>query len=62
MSPAQRSNLMAEVDALDAPLNVKDAARQVVTITASNGTPPRELVSYVQAWIGKRGQQDRYGK
>ena len=62
MNIAQRENLMAQVDALNAPYEVEDAARRVVSIAAAGGTPPRDLVTYVQTWMSKQSQQSRYGK
>jgi len=53
---------MAQVDSLDPPRKVRDAAQQVLASMAVGVQPPRDLVSYVNSWLGRQQRQDRYGK
>jgi len=58
----QALSLDAQLTAMDPPKQVLKAGREIITLVASGGIPPRELISFVTSWIGRRGQQDRYGK
>lgn len=50
-----------EVAALGAPAKVRDAARTIDSYLDSKLTPPRDLVEYVMAYVGKARTPNRYG-
>jgi hypothetical protein len=53
---------LAQLDAMDPPKKVRDAALQVLAATALSVPPPPDLVGYVRDWLGRQQRQDRYGK
>ncbi len=59
---AKAMDLDRELLAMDPPPQVARAGKTIITMAASGGTPPRDLIEYVVGWIGRRGKQDRYGK
>lgn len=59
---AEAVQLQADFDALSPPPQMKRAVSTIVTLAAAGGRVPNDLIQYVQGWIAKRGQQDRYGK
>lgn len=53
---------LADIEALNPPRDVLNAARKCMHNMAFGLRPPADLVSFVTKWIGKHNQQDRYGK
>lgn len=54
--------LQRELEAMEPPPHIKRAGSTIITMAASGGRPPQGLIQLVQGWIGKRNQQNRYGK
>lgn len=59
---AKAMDLQQQFEALDPPPQVKRACNTILTLAASGGGVPRDLMNYVQSWLARRQQQDRYGK
>lgn len=54
------ASLPAEFDG--APRDVQDAATICAASNAIGLTPPRDLLQFVQRWLARQQQQNRYGK
>lgn len=59
---AQAMDLERELEAMDPPAQVKRAGKTIITMAASGGRPPQDLIQLVTSWIGRQQRQDRYGK
>lgn len=55
-------NVEAEVRKEDAPLNVVDAAKEIDLDLKLGLTPKVALVQYVQRWLMRKRENNRYGK
>lgn len=62
MNLAQAMSLEQELAAMGPPPSVMRAGKIIITIAASGGRPPSDLIEYVQSWIALRQRQNRYGK
>jgi hypothetical protein len=58
---AQAIDLDAELEAMQPPPVIKRAGKTIITMAASGGRPPQDLIQLVQGWMGRRLQQNRYG-
>lgn len=54
--------ITAALQALNAPRLVLEAGECIDQFTSAELPPPRDLVEYVQAWVGRLNEQDRYGR
>ena len=59
---AKAMALQQQFEALDPPPQVKRACATIVTLAAAGGRVPNDLIEYVQSWLARRGQQNRWGK
>jgi hypothetical protein len=59
---AQYINLQAELERTDPPNHVRQALKSILAMVNGNRTPPLDLINIVQHWLGRRTQQNRYGK
>ena len=59
---AKAMDLQQQFEALDPPPQVRRACATVVTLAAAGGRVPADLIEYVQSWLARRGQQNRWGK
>lgn len=59
---AKAMDMQQQFEALNPPPQVRRACSTILVLAASGGSVPRDLMSYVQSWLAKRGRQDRYGK
>ena len=59
---AKAMDMQQQFEALNPPAQVRRACNTILVLAASGGSVPRDLISYVQSWLAKRGRQDRYGK
>lgn len=59
---AKAVQMQADFEALDPPPQVRRACATVVTLAAAGGRVPTDLIEYVQSWLARRGQQNRWGK
>lgn len=62
MNIAAAMQLEAELAALEPPPSVMRAGKTIITMAAYGGKPPRDLIDYVQSWIARSLQQNKYGK
>lgn len=62
MTLAQMMNLEQELDAMQPPAQVKRAAMTCIHMAAAGCSVPRDLITYVQSWMARRVQQNRYGQ
>ena len=51
----------SELELKGAPKDVLAAGASIDRYLAANLSPPRDLVAFVQDWVGKSNTQDRYG-
>ena len=59
---AQCINLRQELAAHEPPARIVQALDHVLGFVAGGCTPPSDLLNLVQSWLGRKHQQDRYGK
>ncbi len=59
---AKAMALQQEFEAHNPPPQVRRACSTILTLAAAGGRVPTDLIEYVQGWMAKRQQQDRYGK
>ena len=62
MNLAQALALEQELAAMAPPASVMRAGKIIITMAASGGRPPRDLIDYVQSWIARRQRQNKFGK
>ena len=58
---AKAMDLQQQFEALDPPPQVLRACSTILTLAAAGGRVPIDLMQYVQSWLARRQQQDRYG-
>jgi len=51
-----------ELEALNAPRNVLDAGLEVQKYLDAGSRPPFGLVTYIERWVGRQREQNRYGQ
>jgi hypothetical protein len=51
-----------ELNDLNAPRKVKEAGEEVQKYLDAKLSPPRNLVLFIQDWVGRNQHQNRYGK
>lgn len=59
---AKAMDLQQQFEALNPPPQVRRACSTILTLAAAGGGVPTDLMQYVQSWLARRQQQDRYGK
>ena len=59
---AQCINLEAELERHAPPARIRAAFKTILSFVAGGCTPPSDLMSLVQSWLGRQHQQNRYGK
>lgn len=59
---AKALDLQQGFEALNPPPQVRRACSTILTLAAAGGRVPTDLIQYVQGWLARRQQQDRYGK
>lgn len=62
LSITRAVEMQQEFAALNPPPSVMRAVNTITTLAAAGGAVPTDLMSYVQSWIARQGQQDRFGK
>lgn len=62
MTADQQASYLAQLEELDAPKQVMDAARRIMASLAAKVRPAADLIEYVTAWVGRNNQQNRFGK
>lgn len=55
-------SIKAELEALNAPRTILDAGEECQKHIDAKLRPPQGLVSYIERWVGRQREQNRYGK
>ena len=54
-------SIQRELELKGAPRKVLEAGEVIDKHVAANIRPPKDVVAFVQAWVGQSNTQDRYG-
>ena len=55
-------SIKSELAALDAPKHIMEAADLIQAALDVGMRPPMAAVQYIQRWVGRQREQNRYGK
>lgn len=54
--------ILDELEAMGAPRRIIEAGEEIQKMLDAKLIPSRQLVQYVQQWVGRANAQNRYGK
>lgn len=55
-------SIKSELEAMDAPKHIMEGAELIQAALDVGLRPPMAAVQYIQRWVGRQREQNRYGK